>query len=81
VNDANDLAVVDPLEIHGGNPEVGMAQLALDDVVRNALAGHLDRVRMSELMRREPPPNPRADGELAQRRAGGGRRPWIRLQR
>jgi hypothetical protein len=31
------------------------AELALDDVERDALACHLDRVSMAQLMRRKPP--------------------------
>jgi hypothetical protein len=33
-----------------------MAELALDDVQRHALAGHLDGVCVTQLMRREAPP-------------------------
>ena len=46
--------------------EVGMAELALDDVERDALAGELQRVRVAQLMRREPAPNACLDGEPAQ---------------
>jgi len=34
-------------------PEVPVPQLALDDGERYALAGHLDRVRVAKLVRRE----------------------------
>jgi hypothetical protein len=34
-----------------------MPQLALDDVQRHALPRHLDRVRVTQLMRREAPPH------------------------
>jgi hypothetical protein len=32
-----------------------VAKLALDDDQRHALAGHLDGVRVAQLVRREPP--------------------------
>ena len=51
-----------------------MPELALDDVDRDALPRELDRVRMAELMRREPTDRS-LTGELAQLGAGGGRRP------
>jgi hypothetical protein len=45
---------------------MGMPELALDNDQRHALVGHLDRVRMLELMGREPPPDSRCDGRPAQ---------------
>lgn len=38
----DDLAVVDALQVHGRDAEVGVAQLALDDVQRHSFSGHLD---------------------------------------
>src|ERR1700674_1600470 len=52
-----------------------MAELALDDVDRDAFARELDRVRVPKLVRREPPPDPGVGGELAQLVARGGGRP------
>jgi hypothetical protein len=52
-----------------------MAELALDDVDRDSLAGELDRVRMSQLMGSEPVAHTCVGGELAQFGAGGGGRP------
>ena len=43
-----------------------MAELALDDVERHALAGHLDGVSVAKLVRGEPPSHPGLEGELAQ---------------
>jgi hypothetical protein len=42
----DDPAAVDALRADGGDPEVGM--LALDDVERDAFAGHLDGVRVAK---------------------------------
>jgi hypothetical protein len=53
VDGVDDLGVVDPAEIGGGDPEIGMAQLALDDDQRDPLAGHLNSVGVPQLMRRE----------------------------
>jgi len=53
MNDVDDLAVVDSLQIDRGNPEVRVAELPLDHVQRYALASHLDSVGVPKLMRRE----------------------------
>ena len=55
-----------------------MTELALYDVERDALAGHLDGVRVSELMWRKAPADTRPNGEasaalLAQRPSDHGR--------
>jgi hypothetical protein len=52
-----------------------MPQLALDDVERHPLAGELERVRMAQLVRREPAPDPGAGGEAAELGADRGGRP------
>jgi hypothetical protein len=44
-----------------------MPELALDHDERHTLVGHLDRVRMAELMWRDPTPDPGC---------GGGPTPW-----
>jgi hypothetical protein len=59
----DDLLRIDPLEVDRGRAEAGMAELALDDVQRNALASELERVRVSQLMRREPAPDARLGAE------------------
>jgi hypothetical protein len=51
----DDLAVVNSLQIDGGDAEVRVTELALYDVEWHALAGHLDGVRVSELMWRKAP--------------------------
>ena len=48
---------VDALEVDAGDTEVGMAELALNDDEWDAFVGHLDRVRVPELMRREAAPD------------------------
>jgi hypothetical protein len=47
VDGVDDLGVVDPLEVDGGDAEMGVPELALDDVQRNAFPGHLDSVRVT----------------------------------
>jgi hypothetical protein len=67
----DDLLGIDPLQLDAGRAEVGVSQLALDDVQRHALTLELERVRMAQLVRREPAPDPGADGEPAELRADG----------
>ena len=43
-----------------------MPELALDDVQRHAFAGHLDGVRVAELVRREASPHAGVAGDAAQ---------------
>jgi len=64
MNGRDDLLGVDALQVDACRAEIGMPQLSLDDVERHALAGKLKRMRMTELVRCEPAPHPRADGEL-----------------
>ena len=42
-----------PLEVDGGDAEVAVAKLALDDDQRHAFARHLDGVGVAKLVRRE----------------------------
>jgi len=63
---------VDPLQVDRGGAEVGAAQLSLDDVQRHALSGELNRVRVTQLMRCEAPPDARAGCEPAELAAHGG---------
>jgi len=44
VDGVDDLGVVDSLEVDRGDAQVGVAELALDDVERDAFVCHLDRV-------------------------------------
>jgi hypothetical protein len=46
----DDLGVVDPAQVRGGDLDIGMTELALYDKQRDPLAGHLDRVGMAELV-------------------------------
>src|SRR5215208_6052293 len=48
-----------------------MAELALDDDQLHALAGHLDGMRVAELVRRKAPTHPGLAGDASQLRAGG----------
>src|SRR5215212_3616153 len=75
VDGVDDLGVVDALEVNGGDAEVGVAELALDDDQRNALAGHLGGVRVAQLVWRKPSPHAGLAGDAAQLSAGGGGRP------
>ena len=54
VNGVDDLRVIDSLEVDRGDPEVRVPLLALDDDERDAFVGHLDGVRVPELMWRDP---------------------------
>jgi hypothetical protein len=54
----DDLGVVDPAQVAGGDGEVGMPELSLDHEQRDPLARHLHRVRVSKLVRREPASHP-----------------------
>jgi len=47
-------------------------ELALDDVEPDALAGELQRVRVAQLVRREPTPDPGPSGEPAELGADRG---------
>jgi hypothetical protein len=54
VDGVDDLGAVDPLQVNGRDAEVGVPELALNDDQWHALMRHLDRVRVTELMRCEP---------------------------
>jgi hypothetical protein len=58
-----------------GRAEIGVAQLALDDVQRDALAREFERVRVARLVRREPAPDAGLGGEPAQLAADPGAGP------
>jgi hypothetical protein len=67
----DDLRAVNSLQIHRGDAEVGMSQLALDDDQRDLLVGQLDSVRMAQLMRRKSTPDARRGGSSSQLAARG----------
>jgi hypothetical protein len=75
VDGVDDLAAVDPFEVNAGDAEVRVSKLALDDDEWHALAGHLNRVGVSKLVRCEATPNARGHCEVTQSRPGGGCRP------
>ena len=54
-NRVDDLAGIDALQIRGRGPQVGGAELALDDVDRHAFAGQLDSVSVAPLVGSESP--------------------------
>jgi hypothetical protein len=54
VDGLDDLGVVDSAKVSGCDCEIGVTELALDHDQRDALARHLNRVRLAQLMRREP---------------------------
>jgi len=57
VNGVDDFGVVDPAQVHRRDPEICVPELALYDQQRDTLAGHLDGVSMSQLVRRNPSAN------------------------
>jgi hypothetical protein len=61
----DDLSCVDALVINRCDAEMGMSELPLDDGQPDPFVGHLDRVSVPELVRREPPAHPRLDREPA----------------
>jgi hypothetical protein len=65
VDGGDDLLNVDALQVDARGAEVGMPELALDDVERNALAGELDGVGVAQLVGREAAPHARLGGEPA----------------
>src|SRR5215211_7529954 len=73
VDGVDDLGVVDALEGDRGDAEVAVAELALDDDQRDALVGHLDGVRVTQLMRCEASPYAGGRGSAAQVGAHGRR--------
>ena len=53
----DDLGVVDALQVDRRDAEVAVAELALDDDQRHALARELNSMGVPELVRREAPPD------------------------
>ena len=54
----DDLLGIDPLQVDAGRAEVRVPELALDDVQRHALTSELEGVRVTQLVRGEPTPDP-----------------------
>jgi hypothetical protein len=50
VDGVDDLGVVDALQVDGGDSEVGVSELTLDDHERYALSGHIDGVGVTQLV-------------------------------
>jgi hypothetical protein len=73
VDGVDDLGVVDALQIDRSDAQVGVPELALDDDRRDALAGHLDGVRVAELMRCQAWADTGPGGGLAEFSACGAR--------
>ena len=51
VDGLDDLVVVDALQIDGGDAEVAVSELTLDDHEGNPFVGELDGVRVAQLVR------------------------------
>jgi hypothetical protein len=81
VNGLDDLGVADALEIDGRDPEVAVAELALDDHERYAFVGEFDRVRMSQLVRGKAAAHAGDCRRIAQLRASGRDRPAATARR
>jgi hypothetical protein len=77
----DDFAAVDALQVDGGDSEVAVAELALDDDQRNAFPGHLNRVGVAELMWREAAPDSCRGGRAPQLGACRGGRPMPSARR
>jgi hypothetical protein len=75
VHGRDDLVDVDSLQVDACRAEVGMAELALDDVQRNTLAGELDGVRMTQLVGSEASADTCLGCMAAKLGADRGRRP------
>jgi hypothetical protein len=69
VDGVDDLGAVDPLQVDRGDAEGRVSELALDDDQWDALAGHLDGVRVAELMWREAAAYAGSNGRVAELRA------------
>src|SRR3954447_10620288 len=73
VGGVDDLGAVDALQVVRGDPEVGVAELALDDDQRDTFTGHLDGMCVAKLMWREPTAHACSSRGLTQ--LGSARRP------
>ena len=75
VHGRDDLLGVDALQVDAGRAEVGVAELALDDVQRHAFAGKFDGVGVAQLMRRKAPPHTGLGGKPTELDPEPGARP------
>jgi hypothetical protein len=75
VDSVDDLGVVDTAQVHGRDRQIGMSELALNDQQRDALARHLNGVRVAQLMGRGPSSHPGTSGCVIQLGTDPGRRP------
>jgi hypothetical protein len=75
VHGFDDFAAVDALHVDGGDAEVAVPELALDDDQRHAFSSHLDGVRMPQLVRREAAPHTGRGGGAPQLGSCGRGRP------
>src|SRR5215204_7824417 len=66
---------VDALQVDGGCAEVGVAELALDDVQGHAFVGELEGVGVAELVRRKSPADSGMGREAVKREAHTGTGP------
>jgi hypothetical protein len=57
--------VVDALQVHRRDAEIGVTDLTLDDVERYAFARHFNGMSVAELMRREGTPDARPGSQAA----------------
>jgi hypothetical protein len=65
VDGIDDLVVVDSLKVRRRHAEVRVTELPLDEVDRNAIACHLNGMRVTQLVRCEPAPDSGLDGQAA----------------
>lgn len=72
VDRVDDLAGVDALQVDAGDPKMCMLDMRVI-WQRDPFVGHFDRVRVPELMQREPPPHIGLRGEPAKLAACRGR--------
>jgi hypothetical protein len=75
MDDIDDLSTVDPLKVDRGDSEVGVAELALDHVQRDALSRHFNGMGVTQLMRREATTDTGSDGQPPKLGARRGGRP------
>jgi hypothetical protein len=72
VRGLDDLCVVDALQVHGGDAEVAVAELALDDHERYAFVGEFDGVCVAQLVWGNAAPDAGGRRRVAQLCARGG---------
>jgi hypothetical protein len=73
VDGVDDLGVVDALQVDGGDSEVGVSELTLDDDERHTLSGHLNGVGVTQLVWCEAAAHAGARGDPTSLFTGSGR--------